>query len=481
MKFGTSGLRGLVSDMTDPVCEAHATAFLAWMAARGVATDVLLVGRDLRPSSPRIAAACLRAAASAGSTAVDCGALPTPALALEASRRGAPAVMVTGSHIPFDRNGLKFYRPDGEIDKADEAGVVAALAAPRAPAARPGREIADDRAAGRYLDRATRFLPPQALAGMRIGVFQHSAVGRDLLVEALEALGASATPLGRAEGFVAVDTEAVSADDAARARAWAVGLALDAVVSTDGDGDRPLMFDENGGFLRGDLLGVLTARFLGADAAATPVTSSTALERCGWFARTARTRIGSPYVIEAMSRLAAEGARLPVGYEANGGFLLGAAAPARGGGAALEALPTRDALTPILCVLAAAAEAGEPLSRLADRLPARFTASDRIEDVPSERSAALVSALAGDADARAAFFAGASLPTPAGVDALDGARMTLAGDRVAHLRASGNAPELRIYAEAGDPAAAAELVAAVKARAAAWLGERGGITRDGAA
>ena len=31
-----------------------------------------------------------------------------------------PCFMITGSHIPFDRNGLKFYRPDGEISKSDE-------------------------------------------------------------------------------------------------------------------------------------------------------------------------------------------------------------------------------------------------------------------------------------------------------------------------------------------------------------------------
>ncbi len=34
--------------------------------------------------------------------------------------------MVTGSHIPFDRNGLKFYRPEGEISKADELAILAA-------------------------------------------------------------------------------------------------------------------------------------------------------------------------------------------------------------------------------------------------------------------------------------------------------------------------------------------------------------------
>ncbi|MGO7770887.1 hypothetical protein ACC736_39275, partial [Rhizobium ruizarguesonis] len=36
--------------------------------------------------------------------------------------------MVTGSHIPADRNGIKFYLPDGEIDKSDEADITALAA-----------------------------------------------------------------------------------------------------------------------------------------------------------------------------------------------------------------------------------------------------------------------------------------------------------------------------------------------------------------
>ncbi|TIW84509.1 MAG: phosphomannomutase, partial [Mesorhizobium sp.] len=68
--------------------------------------------------------ACLGAIAQRGFTPLDCGHLPTPALALEAARIRRPAIMVTGSHIPDDRNGLKFYRAEGEIDKADEAGII---------------------------------------------------------------------------------------------------------------------------------------------------------------------------------------------------------------------------------------------------------------------------------------------------------------------------------------------------------------------
>ena len=66
--------------------------------------------------------------------------------------------MVTGSHIPFDRNGLKFYRPDGEITKADEAGIVAALAARGAEPLMPRAvEAGTTASAARYVARCVDF------------------------------------------------------------------------------------------------------------------------------------------------------------------------------------------------------------------------------------------------------------------------------------------------------------------------------------
>lgn len=129
LKFGTSGLRGLVTELPDEVCKAYTLAFLTHMQkVKGVASgSPLLVGYDLRSSSPRMAAACMAAAEAFGMQVENCGPLPTPALAFRALSLKAPAIMVTGSHIPADRNGLKFYRPDGEIDKADEAGILSVL------------------------------------------------------------------------------------------------------------------------------------------------------------------------------------------------------------------------------------------------------------------------------------------------------------------------------------------------------------------
>lgn len=469
MKFGTSGLRGLVTDMTDELVTAYTEAFLRHLETAGARADALLIGRDLRPSSERIAGAALAAAESFGIRGVDCGVLPTPALALDSAERGLPAMMVTGSHIPFDYNGLKFYRASGEITKSDEEGITSALdmTAGPLPAAVARREE-EAGARQRYIDRITAFFAADALAGQRIGVYQHSAAGRDVLTALLEALGATVIPFGRTDGFIPIDTEAVRPEDEALAREKTASEQLDAMVSTDGDGDRPLMADEQGTILRGDILGVLTARFLGADAVATPISSNTALERTGWFSRIARTRIGSPYVIAAMEELRAGGARLVVGYEANGGFLLGGDVT-NADGAVLSALPTRDAAVPLLAVLVMARRRGVTVSQLVASLPARYTASDRLKEIGQDRSGPVLAALAESDTARRDFLGGLGLAPAGAPDVSDGVRMPIEGDEILHLRPSGNAPELRCYAEAASPERARALVAETLAKVAKEL------------
>ena len=100
-KFGTSGLRGLVTELTDDLVADYTRAFLAACPHGGA----LWLGQDLRPSSPHIAAAVAAAARAEGVEVVDCGALPTPALALAAMGAGKAALMVTGSHTAVRWNG----------------------------------------------------------------------------------------------------------------------------------------------------------------------------------------------------------------------------------------------------------------------------------------------------------------------------------------------------------------------------------------
>lgn len=458
LKFGTSGLRGLVTELAGLPTYAHVRAFCAMLREdkdAGTHGEVL-IGRDLRASSPLIAAQCAQAVADAGLKPVDCGAVPTPALALAAIAAGSPAIMVTGSHIPDDRNGLKFYRAQGEIDKTDEARILAHHGA-QALTAIPGISVAPelrDVTSG-YRARYVDFFRP-ALAGLAVGVYQHSSVGRDIICDVLAALGATPIILGRSDAFIPVDTEALRPEDVELARRWAGEHRLDAIVSTDGDADRPLVADATGSFLRGDLVGALTARFLGADAIVTPVTSNSALDRPGSFAKVLRTRVGSPYVIAGMEQAKAEGARTVIGFEANGGVLLGS--DVARDDRLLTVLPTRDAMLPIVATLALARAAQRPLSAIAAEARFAIALSNRLQDVPQDRTAALIARLdTEDSGFRDAVFAAHG--AVAARDRRDGLRLTLGNGATVHFRASGNAPELRVYVEASTPAAAEALLA----------------------
>ncbi len=452
VRFGTSGARGLVADMSDEVCYAYTAAFLHAISASkgGVA-----LAMDLRPSSPRIAEACAAAIQAAGLRVDWCGTIPTPALALYAQTQQIPAVMITGSHIPFDRNGIKFYSASGEITKTDEAAIAnAVVSVPKhgllaeLPPAKPD---AHRMYMARYLD----FFPSGPLAGMKLGFYEHSSVGRDLLSELLRALGAEVVSLGRVDEFVPIDTEAVSEADVAQARRWAGQYGFDAILSTDGDADRPLLGDEHGDWFRGDVAGILCAQYLGAQAVVTTVSCNTAVESCGAFSRVVRTRIGSPYVIEGIEQLIGAGIDKVVGFEPNGGFLVGS--PIERDGRTLAALLTRDAVLPILSLLSMAREAGIPVSALQKRLPSRFTASDRLQNFATETSRVLLQTLSASPAAIEALLDGLC-GKPIGLDQTDGLRITLKGDEIVHFRPSGNAPELRCYAEAATPARAAQLV-----------------------
>lgn len=452
VRFGTSGVRGLVDSMSDELCYAYARAFLALAAQAG---QVVAIGHDLRPSSPRIAAACAQAARDHGCTVVYAGVLPTPALAWYALQQAVPAIMVTGSHIPFDRNGIKFYRVEGEITKADEQRITQSrvqLPKPLQVAALPAP---DPRVVQAYTRRYLDFFAPAALAGQRIGLYEHSSAARDVLRDILQGLGASVISLMRTDHFVPVDTEAVSAADQKLAHDWALEHHFDAILSTDGDADRPLIGDEHGNWLRGDTVGVLCAQALGAHCVVTPVSSISTVEGCGSFREVRRTRIGSPYVIEAMQAPTAPGT-LIVGFEANGGFLLGSDTTVAG--RSLGALPTRDAVLPMLALLARAKQLGQALSRLQDSLPARYSVSDRLQDFAQEKSQRVLAWLRADARQAAQLMA-PDAGAMAQVNEVDGYRVTFERGDIVHIRPSGNAPELRCYAEADSPARARQLVA----------------------
>ncbi len=523
LRFGTSGLRGLVREMTDLEVYINTRGFLDYLRQIGDVGpgDPIALAQDLREvdpssglsSSPRIALAVTQAIRDAGLSVVNCGKIPTPALAYYAqqedaatSKRPMPGIMVTGSHVPADRNGIKFYKQSEEVLKSDEGGILAAVKAVRT------REYAKDEsrsafdadgklntahepaamqhaAEAVYLQRYLGLFPDEKpLAGKRVVVYQHSAVGRDLLVRVLESLGATAIAAARSATFVPVDTEDLREEDERRFRVLASRHSPDAIISTDGDGDRPILVDERGRFHRGDVLGIITAEFFDAAFAAVPINTTDALDKRVQQSRPAmvveKTRIGSPYVIAAMQRAIAEGTTRVVAWEANGGFLTGTDFTVNG--RLLSALATRDAVLPILAALLTAVRRGVPVSQLFDELPQRATCSGLLDDFPESASQAILGRFSpGDATVIDAVFDDSTVTvtrvdndematrTPDSLaDELlalrqtiqynfsaedgfgsvvrlnytDGVRVWFGTGDIIHIRPSGNAPQLRIYA-----------------------------------
>jgi phosphomannomutase len=505
--FGTSGRRGKVVDLTQLEIYLNALAELQYLQSLPLTeggirrSEDFYFAYDLRPSSSEfvaqeegrgeIAQAIVQAITDAGMQAVNLGRIPTPALASFALSQNKGSIMVTGSHIPFERNGYKTNSSRGELLKQQEAPINEQVRQVRQRLYEQpwGHSLFDERgmlksghqelpaehgaARAAYIERFTNFFHGATLQGRRILVYQHSAVGRDLLVEILERLGAQVVKGGRSDTFVPIDTENIDAAQLAviQGLADASSGPLHAVVSTDGDSDRPLVLgvDPLTGevhFFGGDLVGMVVAEYLQADAVVVPISCNDAIDR-GKLAPVVepKTRIGSPFVIAGMEAALAKGKKRVCGWEPNGGFLTGS--PFARDGALLEPLLTRDAGLPILGVLFAAQQDGLSLVDLFARLPKRFSRAALLKQFPRAIALKIVDRFSppnGDAEAirkdLAQFFTPAlGFAAVTHVDYTDGVRVLFANGEVAHVRPSGNADELRIYAVADTQSRADEITA----------------------
>jgi phosphomannomutase len=520
LRFGTSGLRGLVETMTDLECYINVKGYIEYLKRigkdRGGIEEgaTICVAGDLRSSTDRIMGAVARAIEGSGCKVSNCGKIPTSALVYYAMQNGCASMMVTGSHTPDDRNGIKPNKTNGEVLKSDESGIVKCITQVRGQEyARLGMEasiftqdamfktakhLPEVNAEARqfYIERYLKVFPHDCLKDRRIVVYEHSAVGRDIMVEILQGLGAEVIREGRSDNrFIPVDTEAVRQEDLESVAKWAQKHRPFAVVSMDGDSDRPWLSDESGKFLRGDILGLIAALYLGADFAAIPVSSNDAIDMVlKDEPKLVRTKIGSPYIIAAMLDALRKGFRRVVGWEANGGFLTQSDISING--KPLKALPTRDSVLPLICALLLALRKEKSLSQLIETFPKRFTYADLLKEFPTETGRAIVRALSLEIQnmdtvrfddeitiiregrekeisktdplgielwekkkrIEERYFAPEGFDTIAAIGFVDGVRIVFRNQDIIHFRPSGNAPEFRCYSNAGSPERAGEIV-----------------------
>lgn len=201
------GVEGENVNLTPEVAEHFGFAFASWLAERGNTSCKNLrvaVGRDSRLSGPDLAEAFMEGVASTGATVLDCGMATTPAMFMSCifdETRADGACMVTASHLPFNRNGLKYFSRDGGLESSDIKRLVAMAEADHSVS--PELETAEREhpdLVGLYAAHLRRIItdalaegaedPERPLYGLKIAVDAGNGAGGFYATKVLEPLGA---------------------------------------------------------------------------------------------------------------------------------------------------------------------------------------------------------------------------------------------------------------------------------------------------
>ena len=125
------GVAGQPVNLTPQAVRDIATGFVGWLTQKKAVTDPsqlrVSVGRDSRLSGPALSATFCQALAEAGIAVSQFGLASTPAMFMSTVTPGYAydaAVMITASHLPFNRNGLKFFTCDGGLEKGDISSIL---------------------------------------------------------------------------------------------------------------------------------------------------------------------------------------------------------------------------------------------------------------------------------------------------------------------------------------------------------------------
>ncbi len=479
LMLGVSGLRGIAGEsLTIEIACRFAAAFGSWLGDRiraglsppgatrwdpegeAAPAPLVVIGRDGRAGGDELLECVVIGLRSVGCRVLDGGVLMTPtAGVLVDDMRADGALLVTASHNPQRWNGLKciIWNPP-EVDGAAACAPPAPLAAQiierfeaiECDVDAAGAGSREPVGAAAHLNNLLIAIDPLAGdrpigAGARIVLDSLNASGRELGAALLDALGCNLFHYGADDtGLFQHEPEPTREnlrDIAARVRHHGADVGF----AQDPDGDRLAIIDEQGRYIGEEYTLALAAMAAlevePRDSAARPVvvtnlSTSRLIDdvaaNCG--ADVVRTPVGEANVVEAMKRLAAEGRRVVIGGEGNGGVIWP------------KVTLVRDSLSAMALTLALRARRQVRISDLVRELPA-YAIEKRKSPLARREHAA------GALDRLRAHFDGARL------DEQDGLRLDF-DDRRAwlHVRPSNTEPILRLIAEAPDPAAAAALL-----------------------
>lgn len=309
-------------------------AYLKWLSDRtGKTTLNIAVGNDVRISSDVVYSAVQKAVIESGCNLFYCGVSTTPSMFVllkESDWDCDGSVMITASHLPFDRNGLKFFTPDGGLSGNDIDEIISLAENGEALPRRLGNVIEQS-----YMNEYCRKLvnvvrtgtgKSAPLFGKRIIVDAGNGVGGFFAKKVLQQLGAITDGSINLEPDGNFPAHAPNPEDPA-----AIQALSDAVLAShaelgiifDTDVDRAAIVDGNGKHINRDNLVALTAATILEDRSATIVTDSVTTDGLTEFienlgGKHVRYKRGYRNVIEEAQRRNARGEYCPLAIETSG-------------------------------------------------------------------------------------------------------------------------------------------------------------------
>jgi phosphomannomutase len=310
--FKAYDVRGIVpGELTPAIAREIGRALVATLAP-----DTVVVGRDMRVSSPLLATSLIEGIRDSGADVVDVGMVSTDALSFAVGKFGYRAgVMVTASHNPPEYNGFKIAREEARAlsltDGLDEIRdrIVNDDLPPVVPAAERGslqeRDILDD-----YARHMLSMIDVSKLRPLRIAIDAGNGMAGVTVPRVFRDLPVEVVPMYfEPDGtFPNHPANPIEPENTAALRRVVVEQGLDLGAAFDGDADRVFLIDEHGNFVGGDILTAMVASSMlernpGAAVVYNLISSRGVPElieaRGG---RPIRSRVGHSYVKETMRR-----------------------------------------------------------------------------------------------------------------------------------------------------------------------------------
>ncbi len=430
--FGTDGIRGVANETLDCrlAYRVGQAAAISLTKKPGVKPSVV-IGKDTRISSDMLEGALIAGLTASGCNVVRLGVIPTPGVAYLTVKLHADAgVVISASHNPFEHNGIKMFSGEGfklsdALEEEIESLILREGELPVKTGAALGQVMDGAFTAEQYLDYLASTVGQ--LPRMRVLIDcangAASATARKLFSRfALNVDYINDTPNGVNINNHCGSTHIEMLAEKVREGGYALGLAF------DGDADRCLAVDENGGLIDGDQIMAICADTL---------TKQGKLTGSG-FVATVMSNIGlHKYCAEHGLRLlcAAVGDRNVLEMMQRGGMALGG--EQSGHIIFLEHMTTGDGQLAALQLLSILAQSGRRASELA-------SAVTRYPQV-------LLNVRVGGNDEKKAI-----MESPLLGEAIRKAEAGLGGNGRVLVRASGTEPLIRVMVEAGSEQTARE-------------------------